>query len=322
MDNLPEHVVFMEKIASAEHLINQGEEPRRLLKDISLLIRSGQVWGFMGTSHLEIKILLEIMANIRLYERGRCVLIERGMPRYKRIILNHVFYIGSSEMMYNNMNVLEFLMFVTAKSKINKVELQEQIFEFLIVIGLGHISLTLNHLLTKEEKAVILLLAASYSNSLIIIFNLPKYEFNEILTTAITKIAAYISQQGKTLILGVPNCLMIEKACSHIGVLADGKLIYTGAVEEFRQLDKVEVIIRDKNLSAKMDMLALLLPDHKLSIKDECLMISRHISAEDNPGIIYQMIVALGWIPERMEVNPKTVQNAYEELMQQHDLQG
>ena len=53
------------------------------------------------------------MANIRPYDRGKCVLIERGMMRSKRVILRHVFYIGSSEMLYNNMNVLEFLMIST-----------------------------------------------------------------------------------------------------------------------------------------------------------------------------------------------------------------
>ena len=69
-----------------------------------------------------------------------------------------------------------------------------------------------------------------------------------------------------------------------------------------------------------MDILAILLPDHKLSIKNNRLMISRSGSAESDPGMIYQMITSFGWIPERLEVNPKTVQNAYEELIQQHDL--
>ncbi|KUO61393.1 MAG: hypothetical protein APF84_08795 [Gracilibacter sp. BRH_c7a] len=321
MMNLPEHVVFMEKVQSVEHIVHQGKEPQRVLKEISLLIRRGQVWGFNGSSRLEVKLLLEIIANIRPYNSGRCVLIERGMPQHKRIILNHVFYIGSSEMMYNNMNVLEFLMFVTAKSKINKVELQEQIFEFLIDSGLGHISLTSNNLLTQEEKAVILLTAAAYSNSLIIVFNLPEYEFDEILVPAIAKIAAWISQKGKTIILGTTDCLLIEKACSHTGILFNGKIIYADTVEDFRQkFDKVEVIVSDKNIIAMMDILAILLPDHKLSIKNNRLMISRSGSAESDPGMIYQMITSFGWIPERLEVNPKTVQNAYEELIQQHDL--
>lgn len=323
MGNLPEHVVFMEKVASIEHIVYPGQEPRRVLKDISLLIRRGQIWGLTGSSLLEIKLLLEIMANIRLYASGRCVLVERGMPRHKRIILNHVFYIGSAEMIYNNMNVLEFLMFATAKSKTEKVELQDQIFEFLIEIGLGTISLSPNRLLTREEKAVILLLAAAYSGSLIIVFNLPEYDFAETLAMAIGKIAARISTEGKTLIIGTANCLVIEKACSHTGVLAGGKLIYSGAVDTFRQtFDKIEVIIRDRNSNAMMDRIAPLLPGHKLTGKENSLLISRSSSTVDDPGTIYRKILDSGWIPEHLAVNPKTVQNAYEELMLQHDLQA
>ncbi len=121
----------------------------------------------------EIKLLLEIMANIKPYHGGRCVLVERGMMRSKRIILEHVFYIGDSTMLYDNMNVLEFLMFATAKQKIKPACRQEQLFEFLIGIGLGHISLTPIKMLPGEEKAIIILLVAVYSESVMIVFNFP-----------------------------------------------------------------------------------------------------------------------------------------------------
>ncbi|WP_088228296.1 hypothetical protein [Desulfosporosinus sp. FKB] len=322
MEHVPEQIVVMEGVASSEHFLVGGEKPRRVLDDINLLIRSAEIWGINGTSLFEIKLLLEIMANIRPYDKGKCVLIERGMMRLKRVILKHVFYIGGSEMLYNNMNVLEFLMFAAAKSKINRVELQEEIFELIIAIGLGHLSLTPNYMLTKEEKAVITLIAAAFSDSLMIVFNLPKYVWDEVLIDAISKMTSFIKEKRKTLILATQNCLLIEKACSHTAITKNGLLIYSGTVENFRlSFDKVEVIIRDKAVESMKEKLTLLLPGYELDVKGGSLMISRKTSEVSDHGIIYKKIIESGFTPDSIEINSKTVQNAYEELIRQHDLQ-
>ncbi|RNC63182.1 MAG: hypothetical protein AWM53_01568 [Candidatus Dichloromethanomonas elyunquensis] len=321
MDYAPEHVVFMEHVASGEHYAGADGKPKRALADISVLIRKSETWGIIGPSLFEVKLLLEIMANIKPYDGGRCVLMEQGMLRRKRVILRHVFYLGNADMVYDNMKALEYLMFVTGKLPIDKVDLQEKIFEQMIEYGLGPISLTPNYLLTKEEKAVLALFAAAYSGSLIIIFNLPEYDFDEVLAGVIARLSAFIREKGKTLVLGSQNCHLIEKACSHSAVLQDGKIIFSDTVDNFRNnYDPVIVTIQDKQAETMAEKLAELLPGCQVILKNNRLMISSS-SQEKDPGMIYKRVLEAGFIPERMEINPKTVQNAYEELIRRHDLQ-
>ena len=137
-----ETVLFMEGLSSREYFYAEGQKPRRVLKDINLTFRRPEAWAVYGRSFYEIKLLLEIMANIKPYHDGKCVLVERGMMRNKRVILEHVFYIGAPTMLYDNMNVLEYLMFATARKGFSPVYRQAQLFELLIDTGLGHISLT------------------------------------------------------------------------------------------------------------------------------------------------------------------------------------
>lgn len=326
-----ENVVLMENLSSSEHFLRENEEPRRVLEAIDLVIKREEAWGISARTVFEIKLLLEIIANIRPYDSGRCVLIERGMLRHKRIILQHVFYIGNSDMLYNNMNVLEFMMFAAAKSgrslgpnaRLKPVELQEQLFEFILDMGLGSISLTSNALLTKEEKAVVTLMVAARSDSMMIVFNLPEYEFDEVLTDAIAKISDFVRRKGKTLIIGTQDSLLIEKACSHTAFIAEGKIIYQGTVLDLRMsLDKIEVIVRDKDIYLMLDKLAPLLPDCRLSVKDGSLLISRGEEKLQDTAHIYRKILEAGFTPEYVEINPKTVRNAYEELILEHDLQN
>ncbi|NLE24876.1 MAG: hypothetical protein GX625_05950 [Clostridiaceae bacterium] len=315
-------IVLMESISSCEYFVLKNNETRPVLEDIGLIIKKGETWGISGRSAYEMKLLLEIMANIKPYNRGRCVLAERGMLRRKRYILRHVFYIGTSEMPYNNMNVLEFLMLAMKKRNGNIVELQHQLFEFIIGLGLGYLSLTLNKTLTREERAVVTLIAAAHSDSIMIVFNFPEYEFDEVLIDAIQKISVFIKERGKSLILCTKNSLLIEQACNHTAILAEGRIIYQGSVRDFcLSYDNIAVIIRDKNIELLMDKLVHLLPDHKLSVKDENLLISTINSDPNAPAYIYDKISEAGIYPEYMEINPKKVCNAIEELLIRYDIQ-
>jgi ABC-2 type transport system ATP-binding protein len=316
------NIVLMEGLSSREYFWAENKNPRPVLEDIHLIIDKGEAWGITGRSHYEIKLLLEIMANIRSYDKGRCVLIERGMLRHKRVILKHVFYMGNSDMIYNNMNVLEFLMFAMDRFNSDKVALQEQIFEFMIQRGLGRICLTPNSLLTKEEKAVVTLIAAAYSDSVMIVFNFPQYDFDEILVEAIERISSFIRDRGKSLIIGTQNDLLIEKACSHTAFLLEGKILYQGNVEQLRlSYDKIEVIIRDKDIHSLQAQLTPLLAEYKLTVREDSLLISSLEDTACDPASIYKKIAEAGIVPEYMEVNPKTVYNAYEEIVLRHDLQ-
>ena len=311
----------MEGLSSIEHYHTRGERPRRVLENINLVIKRPESWGIYGRSLLEIKLLLEVMANIKPYHAGRCILVERGMMRNKRVILEHVFYICGPTMLYDNMNVLEFLMFATAKRGSGAVYRQEQIFELLLSIGLGPISLTPIARLTREEKVVVTLLVTAYSESVMIVFNVPEYRFNRMLSTAIAHIAALIKERGKTLIMGSKDCRLIEKSCSHTAYVAEGRMIYQGTVEELRlTYDKILLIIEDPEAPQIMERLAPRLPELHFTLKGRRLLISEPGEDNTDPHLIYENIIRSGFAPRSMKVNPKTVQNAYEEIDRQYDL--
>lgn len=323
--NTIENIAFLEEVSSLEYFFCEGKEPRRVLKAVNLLVKNKEAWGINARSQLEIGLLLEIIANVRSYAEGKCVLIERGMVRHKRIILPHVFYIGGSEMPYDNMNVLEYLMFAMGRMKMGSyVELQENLLEFVVDAGLGHIVLTPVSILEREEKAVVTLIVAAYSKCLLTVFNLPGYQFDDVLTEAIARLSAFMRGRGKALIIGTRDCRLIEKTCSHTAFIADGELIYRGTTENLRlTYDKVIVILRDKDIYYLLDSLAPLLPEYRLNVKDGCLLIGAGETGEaGNPGHVYRKIIEAGFVPQKIEINPKTVFNAYEELVLQHDLQN
>lgn len=310
-------VVRMEKLSSAEHIVKDSGAPERVLKSIWMRIERGQVWGIYAPALYESCLLLEIMANVRPYEDGRCVLMERGMMRRKRVILPHVFYIGSTDMLYSSMNVLEYLMFATSKKKTKSIERQEILFEWLVDIGLGGISLTKIRWLDNEEKALVILIASICSDSTIIVLNLPFLHFDSALITAFRKISYRIKNDKKALILNTKNAELIQQVCTHTAVLAKGRLLYQGTVDYLRNaFDSFDVTIHaDNELESKLKKT---FPLFVFKRKNDDLYIRG--SKDQTSSDIYKAIIQAGFVPEKMKVNPKTVKNALEELTQRRDL--
>ena len=106
-----------------------------VLRDITLDIKLGECWGVIGDEAFELELLMQIIANVRPYGSGRCSLVERGMMRRKRRILSHVFYISGGDTVPGNLNTLEYLMYVTASSKVPDRKRQASILEALLASG-------------------------------------------------------------------------------------------------------------------------------------------------------------------------------------------
>ena len=316
-------VVSMQNLSSNEMIIANEDLPRSVLHNINLEIMKGEVWGISGRSVLETKLLLEIMANIKPYKNGKCVLLERGMMRLKRFILPHVFYIGTTSMIYNNMNVLEFLMFATGHKTFDVIRQQDRVFEQLISLGLGNVSLTPISTLTPEYKVLILLLTAYYSTSQLIVLNMQNLEFSDEHIIPIRNISNLIQNEDKTLVFSSFDSDMIESVCTHTAVLVDGTVAYSGDIRNFcKTYDRVVLTVRYHNPEELMSVLQNQLPQFNYSVgAGNSLIIKDYKSDNPNLHLIYKKIAEAGFTPERIIINRKNYKNACEEVIRRYDLQ-
>lgn len=315
-----QNVVAISALSSTEHIVRDYSEPFRVLSDIYLHVDRAQSWGISARTGYEIRLLLEIMGNIRPYDSGKCVLVERGMMRHKRVIQPHVFYIGDADMLYGNMNVLEYLMFATARVREDRLSMQEELFGFLVDCGLENISLTTIRLLSSEEKAIVELIAAAYSGSMMIVFNLPEANFDGRLRRAAAMTAELIIKNGKSLIIGTKDSELIQKACTHTAFIADGRIIYQGATASLCQMfDRVAVVIDDPDIAGIKQRIEPVLSNCSIVESGGSLLVKTNDDACE-PRHIYQAIIETGSMPSSIKINEKKVSNAFEELIRRNDL--
>ncbi len=307
-------LLLMEDLTSLEHYSLGDGIFRPILNGISLEILKDESWVIYGESPYELKLLLEIAGDMRTLGEGRRILFQEETSK-SRSIREGLFYIDGAGMLPSQMNVLEAVMFATGRQGEDPVPRQDRIFESLISLGLGQLSLTPVKQLTDEEKAVVSLLIASYSDSSLIVFNLPEYKFNNLLI----EVMAGIFEQGrlddKAFVWASADSLDLESTCSHTAYLREGEILYSGSMADLlARYDKTLLVIEDEEAQDLVGPLTQLLPHHRVNLEDDKLLISDWGDKKTDPLALQELIFRAGLGPRQITLNQKTARRAFRTL--------
>lgn len=313
--------VLMEHVASMEYYQKGNEQPVQVFQDLNFEALEGEIWAIIGNRAFEVRLFLEIIANARPYKDGRCVLNETGMMRKKRLILPHVYYIGSTNMMFENMTVLEYLLFITAKEPGDAEDRKQRIANDLLDMNLGYLSTTVIGKLTPPEKSVVALAAGYYTESKLIIWNLARLHYDEKCILAIQMITQEFQRQKRTLIFSSFDYQMVEACATHIAPLYDGRFLCNLTVRDFIQKwDHLCAVIKDDRAQEMESYLLSVCPQYEYRRNQDTL----EIWDRNHNFAAYDAICAtLGkhyYYPKFVEQHPYCVENAWKEIRYQHEM--
>ena len=312
--------VLMEHVASMEYYQKGDERPIQVFQDLNFEALEGEVWAIIGNRAFEVRLLLEIIANARPYKDGRCVLNETGMMRKKRLILPHVYYIGSTNIMFQNMTVLEYLVFITAKEPGDADVRKQRIVKDLLDMNLGYLSSSEIATLSPQQKSVVELMASCYTESRLIIWNLARLYYDEKCILAIQMICQELQRQKRTLIFSSFDFRMVEACATHIAPLYDGRFLCNLTVNDFISTwDHLSAIIKDERAEEMETYLKKTCPQYEYRRKETTL----EIWDQHHNFAAYDLICAtLGkqyYYPKFIEQHPYCVENAWKEIRNQHE---
>lgn len=312
--------VWLKNVASMEYYQKGDEQPVQVFQDLNFEALEGEIWAIIGNKAFEVRLFLEIIANARPYKEGRCILNETGMMRKKRFILPHVYYIGSTNMMFENMTVFEYLMLMTAKEPGEFAERKQRITNDLLDMNLDELKTSVIQTLTPSQKSVVELMVAYYTESKLIIWNLARLYYDEKCILAIQMICQELQRQKRTLVFSSFDYHMVESCATHIAPLYDGRFLCNLTVNEFVQTwDHLCAVIKDERAEEMKVYLQEACPMYEYRRKEDVLEIWD--SSHNFAG--YEVICAtLGkhyYYPKFIEQHPYCVENAWKEIVYQYE---
>lgn len=317
--------LVMEDLYSCEYyenLQNSVLPYQQVLKSIDFNANTGELWSIFGSSVFEIKLLLEIMANAKAFEKGKLLIGGFDPSRKKRTILPYVFYIGSTNMAFGNMNVLEYLMFITSHSKRNAISRQEYLLDYLVEAKLGYICLTPISLLTPQEKSIVILAAAMLSDSILLIMNLPRLQYDHKQITSIGKLTSKLPYSGKTLIFNTECYELAQSISTHISYIYKGAIVYKDSLNNFiNEYDRVIYVLGVDNIDYMVQTLKFTLPQFEYRIVDETIQVLDIAGDKQSGVLLFEALSTINLKPTFVRENKKNIKNAIQGLMKQNDIQ-
>ena len=311
----PDILVSLKDVCSMEYY-QTPDGMTQVLQDITLEARRKEVWSVIGGSVFEIRLLLEIISNARPYQKGKCVLRQIGMMRKKKVILPHLFYVGGTNTLFHNMNVLEYMMFITSKSKENVAVRQQRIFNELLDAGMDYLSLTPINVLNAQERSIVTLFAALYTKSDIIVWNLPRLYYSDAMLRSVLYLCEKIRRQQKVLLLSTQDYHLAQSISSHILFLQNGKVFYAGAKQAFvDQWDRLAFTVEDKDASRISGMVKETFPLCDCRLKGIKLEIWDPQGELAEEGVFFRFLSQKGLNPQKVIQNIPCVENAYQTVM-------
>lgn len=311
--------VVLTDICSAEHYHKDGEF-ERILTNISMEVHYGESVGIASNEKNDAKLLLEIIANVRPYYSGKCVLDEKGMMRKKKLILPHLFYIDTPNMLYNNMTVLEFLMFASEHAKQTHVHRQRKFLDMLVEIGISQIALSKISDLSDAEKLIVEMVIAAQSSSTIIVLNVLNYTFSNSEAKTMRRLCNIMKTKG-SIIIGTDQPKLIGICCDKVAYILNGQVEYFGSVDDLcNKWDKVLYLITDHHPLEVATRLRKCCSQYTYVTQDDGVLVYNYSGSTLRHSEFLGILFENGISPDNIKLNKGRVENSFEELIRNHDI--
>lgn len=311
--------VSLSNICSSEHYVRDGNM-QRLIENLSLEVLLGEGVGVSSQNPVEARLLLEIIANIRPYYSGRCVLAEKGMMQKKRFILPHLFYIDTADMVYNNMSVLEFLLFATDQQKTGTVSRQKRFLKLLIDMDFEYIAFSTLSSLSDTEKILIEMIIAAESKSTLVILNALDFIFTIKEIHALNILFNIVKEHG-SVIIGTTQASLIGISCEKVAFIIDGHVQFFGSVSDLcKSWDKVLYLIKTSDPETTAKQLSEAYSEYSYVVDAPNILVYNYSDSALSDSDFMKLIFDKGIQPDNIKINKGRVGNSFEELIRMHGL--
>jgi ABC-2 type transport system ATP-binding protein len=220
-------------------------EGQTIVDGIDLEIKKGSIFGFLGPNGAGKTTFLKMIVGLSLPSSGKIEFDGKSIAK------NLIGYMPEDPYFYDRLNATEFIDFVKSLFSGQKTLATKECLE---MVGLSEVADKPIYNFSKGMKQRLGLAQAIINDPEYLFLDEPLDGLDPIGRLEFKKIILKLKSQGKTVFFNSHILSDVEEICDAIGILDNGKLIYSGSVRGFsgkEPLEKrfVEVI----NKQAKSD---------------------------------------------------------------------
>lgn len=224
-----------------EHLTKQYDD-FKAVDDLSLHIRQGEIYGFIGHNGAGKTTTLKCIAGILPFEQGSIEISGRSVKADPVVCKSFTAYIPDNPDLYNYLSGIQYLNFIADVYQISKEDRQKRIKDyatrFELIDDLAQPISAYSHGM-KQKLAII---AAFIHEPKLIIMDEPFVGLDPKASHLLKGLMKEFCCQGGAIFFSTHVLEVAEKLCDRVAIIKQGKLIVSGLMEEITQDESLESV--------------------------------------------------------------------------------
>ncbi len=215
---------------------------KRAVDDLSLHIKTGEIYGFIGHNGAGKTTTLKSVVGILQFDAGEIYIDGKSIRENPIACKSEIAYIPDNPDLYDYMTGIKYLNFVADIFGINEKDRNERIHKyadiFEITSDLGQPIAAYSHGM-KQKLAII---SAWLHSPKLIIMDEPFVGLDPKASHLLKEMMREVCDNGGAIFFSTHVLEVAEKLCDKIAIIKGGKLIRSGAIDEVKGDDSLEEV--------------------------------------------------------------------------------
>jgi ABC-2 type transport system ATP-binding protein len=214
----------------------------RAVDSLNLRVEAGTFYGFLGPNGAGKSTTIKMLTGLLAPTSGSMrILGEDTSDAEKAIqVKRRVGVVPEELALFDNLTAHEYLTFVGRMYRLPVATIRERSRELLAMMNLDGEQKKLTLEFSHGMKKKLTLAAALIANPDLLFLDEPFEGVDAVSSRVLRDVLKRCVQRGATVFLTSHVLEIVEKLCTDVGIIANGKLVYQGTMDEIRQSGSLE----------------------------------------------------------------------------------
>src|SRR6516162_7574806 len=209
---------------------------------IDLCVESGTFYGFLGPNGAGKSTTIKMLTGLLAPSGGEMYVLGKNLrdPRAALEVKQHVGVIPEDLALFDNLTAREYLTFIGRMYLVPRTTIRSRIDELLPLLGLENEEKKLAMEYSHGMKKKLALAAALLPNPDLLFLDEPFEGVDAVTSRVIRDLLAGYVERGSTVFLTSHVLEIVEKLCTHVGIIVKGALVEQASLDEIRKDGSLE----------------------------------------------------------------------------------
>ena len=214
----------------------------RAVNQLSLRVEAGRFYGFLGPNGAGKSTTIKMLTGLLAPSAGAVRILGEDVsdPRRALAVKRRIGVVPENLALFDNLTAREYLTFVGRMYLLPRETVRTRCDELLAMMNLDQEVKKLTLEFSHGMKKKLALAAALIANPDLLFLDEPFEGVDAVASRVLRDILKHCVARGATVFLTSHVLEIVEKLCTDVGIIAQGKLVHQGTMQELRRDGSLE----------------------------------------------------------------------------------